>query len=174
MASVKLFFKLVETGDYVSGGSDGYFAERNQAIEDLKINAASYYDLEEVTTAWLLRHKNDDGSILGNSQTVAGCGLQDNDVLFIRKSSISGIGLDLNKRCVDTAEDPELVKISCSDDLETKIVWAYRSDSIKSVKTAAFGQTTGSSLVLQGAKFDENSLVHSLVDNISLRYGVFF
>jgi hypothetical protein len=91
MANVKLFFKLVKTGDYVSGGSAGYIAEKTQAIEDLKANVASHYDLEEMTTAWLLRHKTDNGTILGNSETVEGCGLQENDVLFIRKSSISGV-----------------------------------------------------------------------------------
>jgi hypothetical protein len=91
MTNVRVFFKLVETGDYVSGGSAGYIAEKTQTIEDLKTNVGSYYDLEELTTAWLLRHNTDNGSILGNSKTVEGCGLKENDVLFIRKSCISGL-----------------------------------------------------------------------------------
>jgi hypothetical protein len=82
--------------------------------------------------------------------------------------------LKKNLKICHYAEDPELVRVTFSDLSETKTVWAYRSDTIKSVERAAFSsQTTESSVLLRGVKLDGQSLVHSLVDNISLYRGVF-
>ena len=83
MSEVTLYFKLVETADYVPGGADGYTVEKGQTVEGLKVELASYYDLG-VTASWILTLGYDTGRELDNSKSILECGLKNNDVLFIR------------------------------------------------------------------------------------------
>lgn len=68
-------------------------------------------------------------------------------------------------------EDPELVKITYSDEGQTKSLWAKKSDTVKAVKQKAFpGKTDDFSFGFKSTvtKIDDNSTVRSLFDSISL------
>ncbi|KAF8882367.1 hypothetical protein CPB84DRAFT_1790927 [Gymnopilus junonius] len=142
MADLNLFFKLVDTGDFVSDPQDSYTTQKDQLVYDLKTNVASYYNLRSVTSLWLLRLGSDSGTILENDKTIAYYKLKDNDVLFF---------------------DPELAKITYSDNGQTKSLWAKRSDTISAVESRAF----------PGNKDDisfgfKSGTVQSLFDRLSL------
>ncbi|KIL57318.1 hypothetical protein M378DRAFT_28008 [Amanita muscaria Koide BX008] len=154
MGEVKLYFKLVETAQYVPSGSEGYTAEKDQTIQDLKTNVASYYDLQNLTPSWLFKLNSDAGVELDNSKTVKDCGLKDNDVLFIH--------------------DPDLVKISCVEQGATKsVIWVRRTDTVETVKNRAkASQAKDYDFVLQiqgsSRKLEDYSTVSPFVGNISL------
>jgi len=151
MTDVKLFFKMVDTGNLVSNPQDSYAAQKDQLVYDLKTNVASYYGLREVTPLWILKLGSDSGTILDNSQTIGYYNLKDNDILYL--------------------QDPELVKITYSDESQTKSLWAKKSDTVRAVKQKAFpGKTDDFSFGFKSTvtKIDDNSTVRSLFDSISL------
>ncbi|KAF8892773.1 hypothetical protein CPB84DRAFT_1963538 [Gymnopilus junonius] len=151
MTEVKLFFKLVDTGNFVSDPKDSYSTQTDQLIYDLKTNASSYYGLRDVTPLWLLKLGSDSGTILDNAQTIDYYKLKNDDVLYL--------------------QDPELAKVSYSDNGQTKSLWAKKSDTISTLKQKAFpGKTDDFSFGFKRAetKVDDNSTVRSLFDNLSL------
>ncbi|KAF8888362.1 hypothetical protein CPB84DRAFT_1786187 [Gymnopilus junonius] len=131
MGEVKVYFKLVETGQYMPGGS-----------EDLKVDIGSYYNIPNFDVGWLLKLNSDSGVVLDNSKAVKNYKVKDNNVLFIQDPNLFKI------QCLDNgAVKPILVKKS--DTLETlknrlKSTQAKDYDFILTIQTA---QPQGSSTI---------------------------
>lgn len=87
MSDVGIYFKFIDTNQYITGSSatDTYYAPKDQSIEQLKIDVASFYPGSRVTKDWSLKLGPPSNMTLDNFQNVGSYPINDGDILLFRE-----------------------------------------------------------------------------------------